>query len=170
MARQTSVKEPTAEQIAEHQIYKQMGVSDSEYELICSFMGRKPNYTEIGVFSVMWSEHCAYKIQAALRRFPTSGPRVLMGPGEGAGIVDIGDNQAVVFKIESHNHPSAVEPYQGDHGRWRHNPRYFLHGGKTGSDSELASFCKLESDRVKYCLSTWFPALPVTATASGSRR
>jgi len=114
MAQQVSAKEPTALQIAEQKIYKQFGVSEKEYELICEFMGRQPNYTEIGVFSVMWSEHCAYKnSKPLLRRFPTSGPRVLMGPGEGAGIVDIGDNQAVVFKIESHNHPSAVEPYQG---------------------------------------------------------
>lgn len=114
MAQQVSAKEPTALQIAEQQIYKQFGVSDKEYALICEFMGRQPNYTEIGVFSVMWSEHCAYKnSKPLLRRFPVTGPRVLMGPGEGAGIVDIGDNQAVVFKIESHNHPSAIEPYQG---------------------------------------------------------
>jgi phosphoribosylformylglycinamidine synthase II len=114
MAQLVSAKEPTVEQIAEQKIYKQFGVSDPEYDLICGFMGRKPNYTEIGVFSVMWSEHCAYKnSKPLLRRFPVTGPRVLMGPGEGAGIVDIGDNQAVVFKIESHNHPSAIEPYQG---------------------------------------------------------
>ena len=109
-----SAKEPTAEQIAEQKIYKQFGVTDEEYELICGFLGRKPNYTEIGVFSVMWSEHCSYKnSKPVLQKFPITGPRVLMGPGEGAGIVDIGDNQAVVFKIESHNHPSAIEPYQG---------------------------------------------------------
>ncbi|MBJ6361170.1 phosphoribosylformylglycinamidine synthase subunit PurL [Paenibacillus sp. GCM10012307] len=114
MAQQLTAKEPTPEQIADQQIYKQMGVTDNEYELICGFLGRQPNYTEIGVFSVMWSEHCSYKnSKNVLRRFPTSGPKVLMGPGEGAGIVDIGDNQAVVFKIESHNHPSAIEPYQG---------------------------------------------------------
>jgi phosphoribosylformylglycinamidine synthase len=114
MAQQLSVKEPTAEQIAEQKIYRQFGVTDSEYELICGFLGRKPNYVEIGVFSVMWSEHCSYKnSKPVLKKFPTTGPRVLMGPGEGAGIVDIGDNQAVVFKIESHNHPSAIEPYQG---------------------------------------------------------
>jgi len=114
MAQQLTAKEPTAEQIAELKIYREFGVSDSEYELICKYLGRKPNYTEIGVFSVMWSEHCAYKnSKPLLKKFPVSGPRVLMGPGEGAGIVDIGDNQAVVFKIESHNHPSAVEPYQG---------------------------------------------------------
>ncbi|KOP64959.1 phosphoribosylformylglycinamidine synthase [Bacillus sp. FJAT-18019] len=152
MAQQTSVKEPTAEQIAEHQIYKQMGVSDSEYELICSFMGRKPNYTEIGVFSVMWSEHCAYKnSKPLLRRFPTSGPRVLMGPGEGAGIVDIGDNQAVVFKIESHNHPSAVEPYQGAAtGVGGIIRDIFSMGARPVAILNSLRFGKLESDRVKY--------------------
>lgn len=121
MTQQVSVKEPTAEQIAEQKIYSQFGVSDSEYELIKSFMGRLPNYTEIGVFSVMWSEHCAYKnSKPLLKRFPVTGPRVLMGPGEGAGIVDIGDNQAVVFKIESHNHPSASRTFSrcGNRRRW----------------------------------------------------
>lgn len=114
MAQQLTAKEPTAEQIADQRIYTQFGVTDHEYELICGFLGRKPNYTEIGVFSVMWSEHCSYKnSKPILKKFPITGERVLMGPGEGAGIVDIGDNQAVVFKIESHNHPSAVEPYQG---------------------------------------------------------
>ncbi|GIP38953.1 phosphoribosylformylglycinamidine synthase subunit PurL [Paenibacillus sp. J31TS4] len=114
MTQQLSAKEPNAEQIAEQQLYKQMGVTDEEYGKICGFLGRKPNYVEIGVFSVMWSEHCSYKnSKVVLKKFPVTGPRVLMGPGEGAGIVDIGDNQAVVFKIESHNHPSAVEPYQG---------------------------------------------------------
>ncbi|TYP69596.1 phosphoribosylformylglycinamidine synthase subunit PurL [Paenibacillus methanolicus] len=114
MAQQLTAKEPTAEQIADQKIYTQFGVTDHEYELICGFLGRLPNYTEIGVFSVMWSEHCSYKnSKPILKKFPITGPKVLMGPGEGAGIVDIGDNQAVVFKIESHNHPSAVEPYQG---------------------------------------------------------
>ncbi|REE90587.1 phosphoribosylformylglycinamidine synthase subunit II [Paenibacillus taihuensis] len=114
MAQQLTAKEPTAEQIADQRIYTQFGVTDYEYELVCGFLGRKPNYTEIGVFSVMWSEHCSYKnSKKILKKFPIDGPKVLMGPGEGAGIVDIGDNQAVVFKIESHNHPSAVEPYQG---------------------------------------------------------
>ncbi len=106
--------EPSKEQIKEEKLYQQMGVSDDEFALIESIIGRLPNYTEIGIFSVMWSEHCSYKnSKPILRKFPTSGERVLQGPGEGAGIVDIGDNQAVVFKIESHNHPSALEPYQG---------------------------------------------------------
>ncbi|WP_138496453.1 phosphoribosylformylglycinamidine synthase subunit PurL [Paenibacillus pinistramenti] len=152
MTQQLSAKEPTAEQIAEQQIYKQMGVSDSEYELICGFLGRKPNYTEIGVFSVMWSEHCAYKnSKPLLRRFPVDGPRVLMGPGEGAGIVDIGDNQAVVFKIESHNHPSAVEPYQGAAtGVGGIIRDIFSMGARPIASLNSLRFGRLESDRVKY--------------------
>jgi phosphoribosylformylglycinamidine synthase II len=152
MVQQVSAKEPTAEQIAEQKIYQQMGVSDSEYELICGFMGRKPNYTEIGVFSVMWSEHCAYKnSKPLLRRFPTTGPRVLMGPGEGAGIVDIGDNQAVVFKIESHNHPSAVEPFQGAAtGVGGIIRDIFSMGARPIAVLNSLRFGKLESDRVKY--------------------
>lgn len=107
-------KEPTAEQIAEQRLYREIGLTDEEYQRVVEILGRKPNWTETGLYSVMWSEHCSYKnSKPVLRRFPTSGPRVLQGPGEGAGIVDIGDNQAVVFKIESHNHPSAIEPYQG---------------------------------------------------------
>lgn len=102
------------EMIKQQKIYQQMGVSDEEFALIEKILGRLPNYTEIGIFSVMWSEHCSYKnSKPVLKKFPTKGERVLQGPGEGAGIVDIGDNQAVVFKIESHNHPSAIEPYQG---------------------------------------------------------
>jgi phosphoribosylformylglycinamidine synthase len=107
-------REPTAEQIAEQRLYREIGLTDEEYQRILDLLGRKPNWTETGLYSVMWSEHCSYKnSKPVLRRFPTKGERVLQGPGEGAGIVDIGDNQAVVFKIESHNHPSAIEPYQG---------------------------------------------------------
>lgn len=152
MTQQTSVKEPTAEQVAEQKLYQQMGVSDTEFDLICGFLGRKPNYTEIGVFSVMWSEHCAYKnSKPLLRRFPTDGPRVLMGPGEGAGIVDIGDNQAVVFKIESHNHPSAVEPYQGAAtGVGGIIRDIFSMGARPIASLNSLRFGKLESERVKY--------------------
>lgn len=106
--------EPTNQMIKDEKIYRQMGVSDDEFVLIEKIIGRLPNYTEIGIFSVMWSEHCSYKnSKPILKKFPVTGEKVLQGPGEGAGIVDIGDNQAVVFKIESHNHPSAIEPYQG---------------------------------------------------------
>ncbi len=90
------------------------GLTESEYNQIVDLLGREPNYTELGMFGVMWSEHCSYKnSKAVLRNFPTEGEVVLQGPGENAGIIDIGDNQALSFKIESHNHPSAIEPYQG---------------------------------------------------------
>lgn len=106
--------DPSSEEIAEQKIYQSFGLSDAEYDKVVQLLGRKPNYVETGIYSVMWSEHCSYKSsKPVLKRFPTSGPKVLQGPGENAGIVDIGDNQAVVFKIESHNHPSAIEPYQG---------------------------------------------------------
>jgi phosphoribosylformylglycinamidine synthase subunit PurL len=106
--------EPTVEQIKNDKLYREMGISDEEFAMIEKVLGRLPNFTETGLFSVMWSEHCSYKnSKPVLKKFPISGPKVLQGPGEGAGIVDIGDGQAVVFKIESHNHPSAIEPYQG---------------------------------------------------------
>ncbi len=106
--------EPTAQQIKEQKLYASMGLTDEEFASVESILGRTPNWTETGLFSVMWSEHCSYKnSKPVLRKFPTEGKHVLQGPGEGAGIVDIGDEQAVVFKMESHNHPSAIEPYQG---------------------------------------------------------
>jgi len=92
----------------------EMGLSPGEFERACAILGRTPNLTELGIFSAMWSEHCAYKSSKIwLKTLPTSGPRVICGPGENAGVVDIGDGEAVVFKIESHNHPSFIEPYQG---------------------------------------------------------
>ncbi|MYL65185.1 phosphoribosylformylglycinamidine synthase subunit PurL [Bacillus hwajinpoensis] len=106
--------EPTPEMIKDQKLYSQMGLTDEEFGMVEEILGRTPNYTETGLFSVMWSEHCSYKnSKPVLKKFPVTGERVLQGPGEGAGIVDIGDEQAVVFKIESHNHPSAIEPYQG---------------------------------------------------------
>ncbi|MES2201326.1 MAG: phosphoribosylformylglycinamidine synthase subunit PurL [candidate division FCPU426 bacterium] len=93
---------------------KGMGLSLDEYGRVQKILGRKPTYTELGIFSVMWSEHCSYKTSKPhLRGFPTKGKRVLQGPGENAGVLDIGRGWAVCFKIESHNHPSAIEPYQG---------------------------------------------------------
>jgi phosphoribosylformylglycinamidine synthase subunit PurL len=96
------------------ELYEQLGLTRWEYERICALQGREPTHVELAVFSLMWSEHCGYKhSKPLLRRFPTKGERVLQGPGENAGIVDIGGGVAVAMKIESHNHPSAVEPYQG---------------------------------------------------------
>jgi len=98
----------TAEVVAVH------GLSSEEYQKIIDILGREPNYSELGVFSVMWSEHCSYKSSRRyLKLLPTQGPHVLQGPGENAGVVDIGDGLAAVFKMESHNHPSFIEPYQG---------------------------------------------------------
>lgn len=109
-----TLQQMTAEEMKTSKAYREWGLQDFEYDKICEILDRLPNYTETGVFSVMWSEHCSYKnSKKVLRQFYTEGPQVLQGPGEGAGIVDIGDEQAVVFKMESHNHPSAVEPYEG---------------------------------------------------------
>lgn len=95
-------------------LWREMGLKDHEYRLIVDRLGREPNYTELSMFAVLWSEHCAYKhSKALLKTLPTKSSRVLVGPGENAGVVDIGDGFAVAFKIESHNHPCAVEPYQG---------------------------------------------------------
>src|SRR5512136_1104658 len=98
----------TPETVAQH------GLKPDEYERIVRHLGREPNLLELGIFSVLWSEHCSYKSSRKhLRGFPTKGPRVLVGPGENAGVVDIGDGMAAAFKMESHNHPSYIEPYQG---------------------------------------------------------
>src|SRR4051794_29128926 len=99
---------PTVEQA------KALGLTEAEFQLIREELDREPNEVELAVFSLMWSEHCAYKhSRKLLRQLPTEGRHVLMGPGENAGVVDIGDGLAVAFKVESHNHPSAVEPFQG---------------------------------------------------------
>ncbi|OQW32504.1 MAG: phosphoribosylformylglycinamidine synthase II [Nitrospira sp. SG-bin2] len=98
----------TKDLIAQHNL------TDDEYKKIIEILGREPNLTELGMFSVMWSEHCSYKSSRVhLKKLPTTGPRVVQGPGENAGVVDIGDGLCVVFKMESHNHPSFIEPYQG---------------------------------------------------------
>ena len=96
------------------QLVKEHGLTGEEYRRILDLLGRQPNFTELGIFSVMWSEHCSYKSSRPfLKKLPTEGPNVLQGPGENAGAIDIGDGFAVVFKIESHNHPSFIEPHQG---------------------------------------------------------
>src|SRR3989338_8273907 len=105
------MREPTVitpELIAQH------GITPEEYQQIQAILGRDPNFTELGIFSVMWSEHCSYKSSRVyLAQLPTRGDCILQGPGENAGVVDIGDGLAIVFKMESHNHPSFIEPFQG---------------------------------------------------------
>jgi len=98
----------TPELVAEH------GISPDEYRLLLAVLGHEPSLTELGIVSAMWNEHCSYKSSRLhLRTLPTSAPWVIQGPGENAGIVDLGDGLAAVFKMESHNHPSYIEPYQG---------------------------------------------------------
>ena len=118
--------EITAELVADH------GLSEDEYEQIKRIMGRTPTFTELGVFSAMWSEHCGYKnSRPLLSLLPTQAPWVIQGPGENAGVIDVGEGYALAFKIESHNHPSAVEPYQARH----------LHDGRApGRDPGLPPF------------------------------
>jgi len=95
-------------------VVREHGLSEDEYHIILNALGREPNMTELGIFSVMWSEHCSYKSSKIwLKTLPTEAPWVICGPGENAGIIDIGDNKAAIFKMESHNHPSFIEPYQG---------------------------------------------------------
>ncbi|EKU73921.1 MULTISPECIES: phosphoribosylformylglycinamidine synthase subunit PurL [Sphingobium] len=104
----SSAPQITPQIVAEH------GLSPEEYDRVLKAIGREPNLTELGIFSVMWSEHCSYKSSKIhLIKLPTKGPQVICGPGENAGVVDIGDGQAAIFKMESHNHPSYIEPYQG---------------------------------------------------------
>ena len=96
------------------QVIETHQLTPAEYDKIVALLGREPTYTELGIFSVMWSEHCSYKSSRLhLKKLPTRGQRVLQGPGENAGIIDIGDGYAIAFKIESHNHPSFIEPFQG---------------------------------------------------------
>ncbi|MGX7245745.1 phosphoribosylformylglycinamidine synthase subunit PurL [Enterococcus quebecensis] len=149
------LKEPTPEEIKHQRIYAEWGLTDEEYRLIAEdILGRMPNYTETGLFSVMWSEHCSYKnSKPVLRKFPTTGDRVLQGPGEGAGIVDIGDDQAVVFKAESHNHPSAIEPYEGAAtGVGGIIRDIFSMGARPIAILDSLRFGELTNDRTKYLL------------------
>ena len=106
---QSAIAPPiTAETVEQH------GLSPEEYERVLHALGREPNMVELGIFSVMWSEHCSYKSSRLhLKKLPTEAPWVICGPGENAGVIDIGDGQAAIFKMESHNHPSYIEPYQG---------------------------------------------------------
>jgi phosphoribosylformylglycinamidine synthase subunit PurL len=100
--------------VSEQSLHHALGLTNSEYSRISELLGREPNHFELAVFSLLWSEHCGYKHSARLlKRLPSAGARVLQGPGENAGVIDLGEGEAVAFKVESHNHPSAVEPFQG---------------------------------------------------------
>ncbi len=131
------------------------GLSPSEYELVLNILGREPTYTELGVFSAMWSEHCGYKnSKRLLSLLPTKAPWVIQGPGENAGVIDIGDGLALAFKIESHNHPSAVEPYQGAAtGVGGILRDVFTMGARPIAILDSLRFGDLDSGRVRYLFS-----------------
>jgi len=128
------------------------GITSDEYERILQILGRAPNYTELGIFSVMWSEHCSYKSSRVhLRKFPTSGPRVVQGPGENAGVIDIDDGYVAAFKMESHNHPSFIEPYQGAAtGVGGILRDIFTMGARPIASLDSLRFGELDAPRMKY--------------------
>jgi phosphoribosylformylglycinamidine synthase subunit PurL len=132
--------------------HRELGLTDTEYELITEKLGREPNDVELAMFSLLWSEHCAYKhSRKLLRRLPTEGERVLMGPGENAGAVSVGDGWAVAFKVESHNHPSAVEPFQGAAtGVGGILRDVFALGARPIAVLDSLRFGELESERSRY--------------------
>jgi phosphoribosylformylglycinamidine synthase subunit PurL len=132
--------------------HRELGLTDSEYERIRELLGREPNDLELAMFSLMWSEHCAYKhSRKLLRRFPTEGERVVMGPGENAGAVDVGGGRVVAFKVESHNHPSAVEPFQGAAtGVGGILRDVFALGGRPIAVLDSLRFGELDSERSRY--------------------
>ncbi len=128
------------------------GLSPDEYKRIEQILGRAPNYLELGIFSVMWSEHCSYKSSRVhLRKFPTTGPRVVQGPGENAGVIDIGDGWVAAFKMESHNHPSYIEPYQGAAtGVGGILRDIFTMGARPIASLDSLRFGELDAPRMKY--------------------
>ncbi len=137
------------------EVWRQLGLKDEEYQMILEILGREPNYVELSMYSVMWSEHCSYKnSKRVLKMFPTENERTLLGPGENAGIVDIGEGLAVVFKIESHNHPSAIEPYQGAAtGVGGIIRDIFTMGARPVALLNSLRFGSLKEDRVKWLFS-----------------
>jgi phosphoribosylformylglycinamidine synthase II len=133
-------------------VIRSHGLTPDEYQRVLQILGRAPNYTELGIFSVMWSEHCSYKSSRVhLRKFPTTGPRVVQGPGENAGVIDIGDGWVAAFKMESHNHPSFIEPYQGAAtGVGGILRDIFTMGARPIASLDSLRFGELDAPRMKY--------------------
>ena len=155
------------------ELVRKHNLTPDEYAKIKEILGREPGYTELGIFSVMWSEHCSYKnTRPLLKTFPTKSPKILVGAGEeNAGIIDIGDGLAIAFKIESHNHPSAVEPFQGAAtGVGGIIRDIFTMGARPVCALDSLRFGELSNPEVQArCSAGWWLASPTTATASASR-
>lgn len=147
-------------------------LNEREYAAILAMLGRTPTMTELGVFSALWSEHCSYKhTKPVLRTFPTDGPQVVQGPGENAGVLRLPDGWAVAFKIESHNHPSAVEPYQGAAtGVGGILRDVFTMGARPVAVLNSLRFGPLDDPRNRYLFAGVVKGSATTATASGFRR
>src|SRR6185312_16216681 len=142
-------------------LHRSLGLTDAEFERIGELLEREPNDFELAVFSLLWSEHCAYKhSRRLLAAFPTDGERVLQGPGENAGVIDVGDGLAVALKVESHNHPSAVALPGRSHRRRRHPARHLRDGRAADRDPRLAA---LRRPRLRA------PAPPLLARRRGHR-
>ena len=152
--------------VAEH------GLTADEYATVLDILGREPSLTELGIFSVMWSEHCSYKSSKKwLKTLPTEGPQVICGPGENAGVVDIGDGKAAVFKIESHNHPSFIEPYQGAAtGVGGIMRDVFTMGARPVANLNALRFGRPDHPKTKHLVAASWPESADTATASACRR
>ena len=143
---------------------EQMGLSFEEWKLILTRLGRTPNLCELGIFSAMWSEHCSYKSSKKwLKTLPTEGVQVIQGPGENAGVVDIGDGLAAVFKIESHNHPLLSNPIRGSHRRWRNFTRCLYHGRAPDCPVKCLAFWRYAHEKTRICSQVWLPALAAMA-------
>ena len=156
----------TPELVASH------GLKPDEYERILKLIGRVPSFTELGIFSAMWNEHCSYKSSRIhLRGLPTKAPWVIQGPGENAGVIDIGDGQAVVFKMESHNHPSYIEPYQGaTTGVGGILRDVFTMGARPIACLNALSLARRNTRRRAIWCRAWSPASAATAIRSACRR
>ncbi|MGK2932129.1 MAG: AIR synthase related protein [Solirubrobacterales bacterium] len=148
-----------------------LGLTDAEYELILEKHGGEPNAVELAMFSLLWSEHCAYKhSKKLLGTLPTEGPRVVMGPGENAGAVDIGNGWSIAFKVESHNHPSAVEPFQGAATGVGGILRDVIAlGARPIAILDSLRFGELDSERTRYRSTVSSGASATTATRWASR-
>ena len=170
-----------ADPVVTAELVKQHGLTPEEFERIKKILGREPNFTELGIFSVMWSEHCSYKnSRKELKKFPTTGANILVKAGEeNAGVVDIGDGWAVAFKIESHNHPSAIEPFQGaatgvggiirDIFTMGARPEFCLNSLRFGPITD-GNQIENRSQRTGDSLPAWFQASRITEIASAFRQ
>ncbi len=153
-------------------LHRALGLTDDELESITKILGREPNRLELSMYSVMWSEHCSYKSSKVhLRRLPTEAPWVICGPGENAGVIDGGDGVAIALRIESHNHPSAVEPYQGAAtGVGGILRDIFTMGARPSPCSTRCASARLTSRATGGSVKAWSRACRVTATRWVCRR